>query len=277
LRELREPGAPTTTPADYVVWTTFHQSYSYEDFIEGIRPKADESGELSYPVVPGPLLELAKRAATQPDKKFVLVIDEINRGNIAKVFGELITLLEDDKRGTLSIRLPYSGQTFTVPPNLYVLGTMNTADRSIALLDVALRRRFAFVELRPQPELLAGTVVGGPEAEVALDALLSGLNARIRPHLGRDYEIGHSYLLKVKAAPTNRQAETLEFVWNNQIVPLLHEYFYSQPDKLRQVLAPFDEEEQALAEGSVASDFGRVSGEDLLFALQGLTAEQTSP
>jgi DNA polymerase III delta prime subunit len=273
LHDLREPSAPTTTPADYVVWTTFHQSYAYEDFVEGIRPKSDDSGELSYPVVPGPLLQLAKRAATQPDKHFVLVIDEINRGNIAKVFGELITLLEDDKRGTLIIRLPYSGQSFSVPPNLYVLGTMNTADRGIALLDVALRRRFAFVDLTPRPELLAGTTVGGPEVEVNLDAILRGLNSRIRPLLGRDYEIGHSYLLKVKAAPPHRQIGTLEFVWNNQIVPLLHEYFYSQPDQLRQVLAPFGEEEQASADGSVASDFGHAVGDDLLFALQGLAVQ----
>jgi len=274
LATLQQGGAAPTTSAEYIVWTTFHQSYAYEDFVEGIRPQANENGELTYPVVPGVLREISRRAGAQPNQKFVLVIDEINRGNIAKIFGELITLLEDDKRGRLSMRLPYSGQSFTVPPNLYVIGTMNTADRSIALLDVALRRRFAFVELTPEPDLLTGAVVSGPDTVVELAALLRGLNAGIRQHLGHDYEIGHSYLLRVSAAAPEARLPLLEFVWNNQIIPLLHEYFYSQPEKLQQVLEPFvladsDEPQPAL---SANPDLGRAEGDELIAALARLAA-----
>ena len=273
LTTLNPGNSGPASAAEYIVWTTFHQSYAYEDFVEGIRPQANEAGEMAYPVVPGVLRAVSQRASSQPDKKFVLVIDEINRGNIAKIFGELITLLEDDKRGILAMRLPYSGQSFTVPPNLYVIGTMNTADRGIALLDIALRRRFAFVELTPVPALLSGAAVHSPGYEVALDALLSGLNSRLRRHLGPDYEIGHSYLLKVKIAPVDRQVEVLDFVWNNQILPLLREYFYSQPDKLREVLAPFilddgDNDNDAV---DFSRDLGRATGEDLLFALSRLS------
>jgi 5-methylcytosine-specific restriction protein B len=274
LSTLRRDDTNLPSAAEYIVWTTFHQSYSYEDFVEGIRPQTDEAGEMTYPVVPGALREISHRASAQPDKKFVLVIDEINRGNIAKVFGELITLLEDDKRGRLAMRLPYSGQIFTVPPNLYVIGTMNTADRSIALLDVALRRRFAFVELTPQPDVLADAVVRTPETEVWLGALLSGLNDRIRGHLGRDYEIGHSYLLKISTASPEAQLPLLEFVWNNQIVPLLHEYFYSQPDKLREVLKSFvsevDEDESGQPDGT--TKLGIAFGDDLIVALRDLSS-----
>jgi 5-methylcytosine-specific restriction protein B len=273
LSDLRRDAAGPVTAAEYITWTTFHQSYAYEDFVEGIRPQASDAGDMTYPVVPGSFREISHRASTQPDRKFVLVIDEINRGNIAKIFGELITLLEDDKRGRLAMRLPYSGQAFTVPPNLYVIGTMNTTDRSIALLDVALRRRFAFVELTPQLELLAGAAVRGPDIELALDALLRGLNARIRQHLGRDYEIGHSYLLKVGTAATDDQLPLLEFVWNNQIVPLLHEYFYGQPDKLQEVLAPFASDEDDNTEPGISAglNLGRATGDELLFALDRLS------
>ena len=172
------------------------------------------------------------------------------------------------------MRLPYSGVNFTVPRNLFVIGTMNTADRSIALLDVALRRRFAFVGLTPEPELLAGAVVRSPESEVALDALLRGLNRRIRQHLGPDYEIGHSYLLRVKAADEDRRLDVLEFVWNNQILPLLREYFYSQPDKLREVLAPFIVDDADDDDGALGGspELGRATGEELLFALSRLSS-----
>ncbi len=237
---------PTARPAaGFVMWATFHQSYAYEDFVEGLRPIPSEEspGDVSYAVVPGIFRRICARAAADPDNKYVLVIDEINRGNIAKILGELITLLEDDKRAgasnPLSLVLPYSGETFSVPGNLYLIGTMNTADRSIALLDVALRRRFAFVELMPQPELLDGSIVESQEAAVDLGSLLRSLNQGIRRHLDRDHQIGHSYFLQVAQADEGKRVDVLEFVWNHQVVPLLEEYFYSQRDRLAELLAPF--------------------------------------
>ena len=167
-------------------------------------------------------------AQNDPDHKYLLVIDEINRANIAKVFGELITLIEDDKRlaeeHEISVQLPYSKETFGVPENLLILGTMNTADRSIALLDIALRRRFTFVEQMPNPSLLE--MVEG----VDLGVLLDRLNRRITVLLGRDYQIGHSYLMDIDSL------ETLHFAWYRKIMPLLQEYFYNDWERLRAVV-----------------------------------------
>jgi hypothetical protein len=167
-------------------------------------------------------------AQNDPDHKYLLVIDEINRANIAKVFGELITLIEDDKRlaeeHEISVQLPYSKETFGVPENLLILGTMNTADRSIALLDIALRRRFTFVEQMPNPSLLE--MVEG----VDLGVLLDRLNRRITVLLGRDYQIGHSYLMDIDSL------ETLHFAWYREIMPLLQEYFYNDWERLRAVV-----------------------------------------
>ena len=163
----------------------------------------------------------------------VFIIDEINRGNISKIFGELITLIESSKRvgasEQLRARLPYSGQNFGVPVNVYIIGTMNTADRSIAMIDSALRRRFSFVEMQPDSTILEGVSVGN----INIAQMLDTINKRITVLLDREHTIGHSYLLPLKNSST---IETLAEVFENSIVPLLQEYFYDDYEKIQLVL-----------------------------------------
>ena len=167
-------------------------------------------------------------------KPYVLIIDEINRGNIARIFGELISLLEADKRWTgaeqLAVRLPYSKKLFSVPANLYVVGTMNTADKSLASIDHALRRRFEFVEIAPNPAVLAGVLVEG----IDVNLLLEAMNERIALLFDKDHTIGHAYFLKLKQEPN---LETLAGIFERQILPLLEEYFFEDLDRVRRVLA----------------------------------------
>ena len=169
---------------------------------------------------------------------YILIIDEINRGNISKIFGELITLIEEDKRGTLSVKLPYSQEDFTVPQNLYIIGTMNTSDRSIASIDIALRRRFKFVEMMPRPEKLVDKNNQPLMVEdINLQNLLKTINERISYILDRDHQIGHSYFMNWK----NYDMTTLKNVWFDEIMPLLNEYFYSDWDKLQAILGQANE------------------------------------
>ena len=256
---------------DFVEWVTFHQSFAYEDFVEGLRPVTSEEDPsvVSYEIVPGAFRRICTRAANDNKNLYFLVIDEINRGNIAKILGELITLLEDDKRAMLKVRLPYSGDLLTVPSNLYIIGTMNTADRSIALLDVALRRRFAFAEIMPRPDLLAGVHVEAEGASVELDAVLRKLNAEIAHHIDRDHQIGHSYFLQIASLDPKNRLERLDFAWNYQILPLLEEYFYGQRDQLADVLANFTTPIEIETEGQDVQNLalGSVFGDDLVYAL----------
>ena len=177
------------------------------------------------------LLELVNFHNTiNSHKNFVLIIDEINRGNISKILGELITLLEDDKRlgndEALEVTLPYSVDRFSIPNNLYIIGTMNTADRSIAFLDTALRRRFDFREMMPDSKTLKGRIIEG----VNLQQLLDTINFKIREELDRDHQIGHSYLLKIK------DTSDLARAFRNKICPLLDEYFHDRREKINDIL-----------------------------------------
>ncbi len=162
-----------------------------------------------------------------------MIIDEINRGDIPRIFGELLTVLETDKRNT-PILLPLSGEAFTVPPNVYLIGTMNTADRSIALLDTALRRRFGFIELMPDSSVLGDTMVGG---SIPLGPWLDALNERILENIGRDarnLQIGHAYLLD-NGRPVSDFARFTR-IFQDDILPLLEEYCYEDYGTLVKIL-----------------------------------------
>ena len=303
---------------------TFHQSYGYEEFIEGIRPKTDNS-HITYNVEPGvfkkfctsdhvnfdilwsnflvdiknekvewkdvvgeknvdnkerklivnnnesvivpygsgliltkenarnaylgnevthsgkehfrPVYEYFKRCYL--DRPRVFIIDEINRGNISKIFGELITLIEENKRGgadeEMSVKLPYSGEEFSVPQNIYILGTMNTADRSIALMDTALRRRFAFVELMPKPEIISYKEVEGLDVVKMLETI----NKRIEVLYDREHTIGHAYFMGKEL-----NLNELENIFKNKIIPLLQEYFYEDYEKISLVLGDNQKDEK---------------------------------
>ena len=212
-------------------FVTFHQSYAYEDFIEGIKPvmESEVDGELRYEIKDGLFKTLCKRAKNDPDNRYAIFIDEINRGNVSSIFGELITLIEPDKRlgmdHAMTITLPYSRDAFGVPSNVDIYGTMNTADRSVEALDTALRRRFAFKEMLPKPDLLEKEING-----FALKELLSCINERIEALIDRDHTIGHSYLINVN------NMDDLKLAFKDKIIPLLQEYFYGDYGKIGLVL-----------------------------------------
>ena len=240
-----------------IEFITFHQSYSYEDFVEGIRPTlatkdSEDNKDLKYTIHSGIFKKICERARNDKDKNYVLIIDEINRGNISKIFGELITLLEPSKRlgetEELKIRLPYSGEEFGVPKNLYILGTMNTADRSIALLDIALRRRFNFIEMSPRYELLKQKIEVKND-KIELQELLKAINTRIEFLLDKDHLIGHSYFINIKTF------EDLKEIFRNSIIPLLQEYFYDDFEKIREVLNIGDNNDSFIIKKEIPQNF----------------------
>jgi 5-methylcytosine-specific restriction protein B len=240
-------GEDASDLAGYLTFLTFHASYSYEEFVEGYRPVDDGSPGLSLTLRDGVMKRVACTAAADQSLPYVLLIDEINRANLPRVFGELLTVIESDKRG-LPVTLPGSGQRLTVPDNLFIVGTMNTADRSIRTLDAALRRRFAFIELMPQPELLNGAKVD----DLELDTFLRELNQRITRTAGRERQIGHSFFLD-REGPI-QDADTLADVLRLEIVPLLQEIAYDDYTRLAEYLGTqlVDASEQRLTD--VAED-----------------------
>ena len=217
---------------DLVRLCTFHPGYGYEDFVEGLRPRT-VNGQMVFEPRDGIFKQLCADAARQPGRQFFLVVDEINRGDVPRIFGELITIIEHDKRDT-AIKLPLTGSAFAVPRNVFLIGTMNTADRSISLMDTALRRRFGFVELMPDSKQLAGRNPG----ELPLGAWLDALNGRLRRHLKRDarnLQIGHAYLLSPQ--PITSMAEFARIL-RDDIIPLIEEYCYDDFSTLREILGP---------------------------------------
>lgn len=233
--------------------TTFHQSFSYEEFVEGLKPIMDSEGdsEIKYRIEDGIFKQACERAAqlagfdnlkacltssfeernlafcnaVKNGQNILLCIDEINRGNVAAIFGDLISLIECDKRlgskNEMTVKLPYSKEEFGVPANLLIVGTMNTADRSIQLLDTALRRRFKFEELLPQYDKI--------QNENAV-TILRNINTRIRCLLNKDNQIGHAYFMHAKS---NSEIFSIMI---NKVIPLLEEYFYNDTEKIRFVL-----------------------------------------
>ncbi|PWH86278.1 EVE domain-containing protein [Brumimicrobium oceani] len=242
LREIKDSVDNYNPDPDKIIknydFVTFHQSFAYEDFIEGIKPilpenEAEESIDLGYKIEDGVFKKLCLKAKNDPNNRYAIFIDEINRGNVSAIFGELITLIEIDKRtgakNELSIKLPYSKELFSVPSNIDIYGTMNTADRSVEALDTALRRRFSFKEMMPNPELLSDIDIEG----INLAELLTTINERIEVLVDRDHTIGHSYFLNVESK------EDLKNVFMDKVIPLLQEYFFGDYSKMELVIGSY--------------------------------------
>jgi len=224
----------------------FHPSYSYEDFVGGIRPvfSRETTGAENTQESPNPIYhieeyiglfqDICSRAQIEPEKRFLLIVDEINRGNLSSIFGELIMAIEPDKRG-IPIPLSYLKEsTLIVPENLYLIATMNSADRSIALVDVALRRRFSFYRMTPDYSLLNESI--GPD-NLNVGVLLQSLNTRISGQLGEDFELGHSYFLsKRHEGQPILDIDELRLAWFHTVIPLLEEYFRGDLSRVADVV-----------------------------------------
>ena len=243
------------------VMVSFHQAYGYEEFVEGIRPIVGAQGQISYQIQPGAFLKLCQRAAQDPEHRYAILIDEINRANVSRVFGELMTLIEPDKRagqlGSLQVALAYSGRSFSVPSNVDIYATMNTQDHSLAALDLAFRRRFRFIDCPPLPHLLPvinsaiDTVMASEDSrkeslavpssktpipadlieyQIDLARLLIGINSRLCQILGQDSQIGHAFLMSVT------ELTELQTVIIEQIIPQLAQLTGQQVSMMQFIL-----------------------------------------
>ncbi|GGU94920.1 hypothetical protein GCM10010260_32740 [Streptomyces filipinensis] len=253
---LPAPGAFEVTELSLV---TFHPSYGYEDFVEGYKPDADsDQAGLNLKWRAGIFLRICAAAWKRPDQTFLLIIDEINRGDLPRVLGELVTLLETDKRA-IPVTLPISGRQVAVPHNVRIIGTMNTADRSVGHLDAAIRRRFAFLEVPPDLDAVEGSV-----GALDLAAFLAGLNTRLVREFGPDHQIGQAFLLR-EDRPVSTEEE-LAAVFYHDIVPQIEDHGMGRPEPLRAVLGDLVDPES----GRIA----RVPAQDLP---RKLAAEFTEP
>ena len=244
----------------HYVFTTFHQSFSYEDFIEGIKPVMEdgqETPELKYKIEPGIFKELCSRAQSDPNNRYAIFIDEINRGNVSQVFGELITLIETDKRlgavNEMKVKLPYSKKEFGVPSNVDIYGTMNTADRSVEALDTALRRRFIFKELMPDSKVIEKKDF----SDYSRVEIMTKINNRIELLLDRNHTLGHAYFIK----------DGFKQSFENEIIPLLQEYFYNDYGKIGLVLGKGFVQEKSISVGkdkNIFADFETKNEVDIL-------------
>ena len=271
--------------AGRIAFTTFHQSYGYEEFIEGIKPIIDENEnkqDIGYTIEPGVFKKFCDNAKSitrtstgiestvieENTEPYVFIIDEINRGNISKIFGELITLIESTKRAGMSEAasaiLPYSGDEFSVPSNVYILGTMNTADRSIALMDTALRRRFQFVEMMPDSDVLRKIHADKVE-DLDVAAMLDKINERIEYLYDREHTIGHAFFTDLKDDAT---LEKLQSIFEKSVIPLLQEYFYEDYQKIQLVLGDNAKSDDSLKfiidEKVVAKNIFKGNAEDVI-------------
>lgn len=274
-----------------IAFITFHQSFSYEEFVEGIKPNTDNPENMIYKIQGGIFKKLCKKAKDS-NEPYILIIDEINRGNISKILGELITLIEPSKRigenEALEVTLPYSQESFGVPNNLYIIGTMNTADRSIALLDTALRRRFEFIEMMPDCEALKNIWLvkninnkrneknelrkdeyydecDMMEAEISFK-ILQAINHRIEFLLDREHTIGHAFFFEKAKYYKNNEVnwwelalEDLKTIFAKKIIPLLQEYFYEDYAKIDAVL-----NENGMIESQTMQDLGISLSDDFI-------------
>lgn len=226
----------------------FHPSYTYEDFIQGLKPDLERT-ELRYQLERGPFLRIAEAASQAPDQFFVLIIDEINRGDPARIFGELLYALEYRDE---PVDLPLGG-ALSVPPNLVILGTMNSVDRSVALVDYALRRRFGFIRLAPDPSVVDDLM--HPDFSGIGSAVLSRFNSWLQERLDEDHTLGHSFFISPTLSGSPK--DILQQIWSLDVLPLLSEYFFGDPISLAEAKQAWNQAvQQSFAEAKEASEEG---------------------